>query len=212
MKGMLPPSPNRGRLLHSRCSSTSTKPSPTRSARTRMSSRIALAGDGHTFTPTRCRLTWLSSRLAPVDPVRRGHVLSKGGPMISTILVGVDEDDSDAMRWACERAAELGADVVVVLVVRPITEFLLTLPPLPAQLVPRMEETLERDWCQPLRAAASPIAVVSSKTIQLMDSSLLRNGRGRTCWCSAHGAEAIWRIGSLVPSRTRSHTGPTVLL
>lgn len=73
--------------------------------------------------------------------------------MISTILVGVDEDDSDAMRWACERAGELGAKVVAVLVIRPITEFLLTIPPLPAQLVPRMEETLEREWCKPLRAA-----------------------------------------------------------
>jgi hypothetical protein len=33
-----------------------------------------------------------------------------------------------------------------VAVVRPITEFLLTIPRLPAQILPRIAETLERDW------------------------------------------------------------------
>ncbi|HEY3672917.1 MAG TPA: universal stress protein [Acidimicrobiia bacterium] len=72
--------------------------------------------------------------------------------MISTIVVGVNEEDSDATRWAGERAAELGAQVVAVFVVRPITEFLLTIPPLPSQMAPRMAEMLERDWCKPLRS------------------------------------------------------------
>ena len=73
--------------------------------------------------------------------------------MISTIVVGVNEDRSDAVRWAGERASELGARVVAVFAVRPITEFVLTIPPLSPQLVPRVAEMLEREWCEPLRAA-----------------------------------------------------------
>jgi nucleotide-binding universal stress UspA family protein len=73
--------------------------------------------------------------------------------MISTIVVGVNEDRSDAVRWAGERASELGARVVAVFAVRPITEFVLTIPPLSPQLVSRVAEMLEREWCEPLRAA-----------------------------------------------------------
>ena len=73
--------------------------------------------------------------------------------MISTIVVGVNEEDSSAVRWAGERASELGAQVVAVFAVRPITEFVLTVPPFSPQLVPRVAEMLEREWCEPLRAA-----------------------------------------------------------
>ena len=48
--------------------------------------------------------------------------------------------------------------------VRPITEFVLTVPPFSPQLVPRVAEMLEREWCEPLRAAG-----VSSRSYVVED-------------------------------------------
>lgn len=75
--------------------------------------------------------------------------------MISKIVVGADGSAGShgAIEWAGTRAAELGAEVLAVLVVRPFGEFILELPPLPGHVVSDLHDALERSWCKPLRDA-----------------------------------------------------------
>src|SRR4051812_23130340 len=82
-------------------------------------------------------------------------IVGGGLEMIQRILVGVDGGDGSqrALRWASQRAVELDAEVVAVFVVRPLTEFLISIPPLPPETLPRLRETLEHEWCKPLREA-----------------------------------------------------------
>jgi nucleotide-binding universal stress UspA family protein len=75
--------------------------------------------------------------------------------MIAKIVVGADGSAGShaAIEWAGARATELGAEVVAVLVVRPLGEFILELPPLPGHVISGLHDALERTWCKPLRDA-----------------------------------------------------------
>jgi nucleotide-binding universal stress UspA family protein len=87
--------------------------------------------------------------------VDRAAPENRGLPMIDKIVVGADgsEGSQRAITWAAGRAAELGAEVVAVLIVRPTGEFLMELPPLPGHAVDTLREALEHTWCKPLRDA-----------------------------------------------------------
>jgi nucleotide-binding universal stress UspA family protein len=76
------------------------------------------------------------------------------------IVVAVDGSESAAraVRWVAEHARPLGADVVAVHVleepvyaVPPMAA--VSLGPLPPQVRTEIRDTLERDWCAPLRDA-----------------------------------------------------------
>jgi nucleotide-binding universal stress UspA family protein len=75
--------------------------------------------------------------------------------MISKIVVGADgsEGSQGAIEWAAGRAAELGAEVLAVLVLRPFGEFVMDIPPLPGHVFAGLREALEQIWCKPLRDA-----------------------------------------------------------
>lgn len=75
--------------------------------------------------------------------------------MIQSIVVGVDGTDSSthALEWAAERAAELHAEVVAVFAVPPVAQFVMSVPPLPADAVKGLRGSFEHRWCQPLRDA-----------------------------------------------------------
>jgi nucleotide-binding universal stress UspA family protein len=72
--------------------------------------------------------------------------------VIRKIVVGVDGTDGSnrALEWAASRAAELEAEVVAVLVVRPLGEFVMELPPLPGDVMRKLHQTLDRTWSRPL--------------------------------------------------------------
>jgi nucleotide-binding universal stress UspA family protein len=88
-------------------------------------------------------------RSSTVLPLRTGGI----EPMIHTIVVGADGSPGSqrAVSWAGERAQELGAEVVAVLAVRPLGEFVMELPPMPGHVMTHLREALERTWCKPLR-------------------------------------------------------------
>ena len=75
--------------------------------------------------------------------------------MIRTIVVGVDgtEGSHRALEWTAERATELDADVVAVFAMPATSEFVMSIPPLPAEAVHGLRSHFETDWCKPLRDA-----------------------------------------------------------
>jgi nucleotide-binding universal stress UspA family protein len=77
--------------------------------------------------------------------------------MISKIVVGADGSAGSrhAIEWAAGRAVELDAEVLAVLVIRPVGEFIMDLPPLPGNVVSGLREALEQIWCKPLRDAGA---------------------------------------------------------
>ncbi len=78
--------------------------------------------------------------------------------MIQRIVVGVDGTKASrrAVEWAASRAAELHAEVVAVFATSPASEFVLSVPPLPANAVQSLRSHFEQDWCRPLRDADVP--------------------------------------------------------
>ncbi len=72
------------------------------------------------------------------------------------IVVGLDgsEGSDQAARWCADMAGEVGAEVVAVFGLSPMSELVLSVPPV--NRVGRKEEfrsALEDDWCAPLRDA-----------------------------------------------------------
>jgi|SoiMethySBSTD1v2_1073268.scaffolds.fasta_scaffold27028_6 nucleotide-binding universal stress UspA family protein len=75
--------------------------------------------------------------------------------MIQTIVVGVDgtEGSRRALEWTAQRATELHANVIAVFAMPPASEFVMSIPPLPAEAVHDLRSHFEQHWCQPLRDA-----------------------------------------------------------
>jgi nucleotide-binding universal stress UspA family protein len=51
------------------------------------------------------------------------------------------------------RASELGAEVIAVFAMPPASEFVMSVPPLPAEAVHDLRRHFELEWCRPLRDA-----------------------------------------------------------
>jgi nucleotide-binding universal stress UspA family protein len=82
--------------------------------------------------------------------------------MIRKLVVGADGSRASqhAIEWAADRAGESGAEVVAVLAVRPMGEFVMDVPPLPGHVVERRGALLEGIWCKPLRDGGVPYRTV----------------------------------------------------
>ena len=72
--------------------------------------------------------------------------------MIHTIVVGVDgtPESRHALEWAASRARELHAEVVPVFAMPVPAQFVLSVPPLPADPLDELRDEFGRHWCQPL--------------------------------------------------------------
>jgi nucleotide-binding universal stress UspA family protein len=75
--------------------------------------------------------------------------------MIETIVVGVDgtEGSHRAVEWTAQRATELHAKVIAVYATPPAEEFVMSIPPLPAEAEHDLRSHFEEYWCRPLRDA-----------------------------------------------------------
>ena len=75
--------------------------------------------------------------------------------MIKTIVVGVDgtEGSHRALEWTVGRAVELHAEVVAVFAMPPASEFVMSIPPLPAEAVHDLRQHFEQHWLRPLHDA-----------------------------------------------------------
>lgn len=81
------------------------------------------------------------------------HTEAPAGP--APIVVGLDGSKGGrrALTWCIPVAKRLGAEVIAVLALRPVGEFVITLPPFPVGTVDAVKRSLEEDWVAPLADA-----------------------------------------------------------
>jgi nucleotide-binding universal stress UspA family protein len=131
--------------------------------------------------------------------------------LIQTIVVGVDgtEGSQRALEWTVERATELHARVVAVFAMPPVSEFVLSIPPLPAEAVHDLRAHFEKEWCRPLRDAGVPYrsyVVEESATHALVRLANREHADLLVLGAHGHGGFADRLLGSV--SYTVSHEAP----
>jgi len=131
--------------------------------------------------------------------------------MIKTIVVGVDgtEGSRRALAWTAERAAELHADVVAVFAMPPMSEFVMSIPPLPAEATHDLRIQFEQHWCQPLRDAGvryRSFVVEQSAAHALVQYAEREHADLVVLGAHGHGGFADRLLGSV--SYTVSHAAP----
>jgi nucleotide-binding universal stress UspA family protein len=131
--------------------------------------------------------------------------------MIETIVVGVDgtEGSRRALEWTAQRALERHADVVAVFAMPPASEFVMSIPPLPAEAVHDMRVHFEHDWCRPLRDAGVPYrsyVVEQSAAHALVRIAEREHADLVVLGAHGHGGFADRLLGSV--SYTVSHAAP----
>jgi nucleotide-binding universal stress UspA family protein len=131
--------------------------------------------------------------------------------MIQTIVVGVDgtEGGRRALEWTAARARELHADVIAVFAMPPASEFVMSIPPLPADAVHDLRGHFEHEWCRPLRDADVPYRsyVVEESAAHALVRFAEREGADLVVLgAHGHGGIADRLLGSV--SYAVSHAAP----
>jgi nucleotide-binding universal stress UspA family protein len=131
--------------------------------------------------------------------------------MIQTIVVGVDGTDGShrALEWTAQRATELHADVVAVFAMPPASEFVMSVPPLPANAVHDLRSQFQAHWCQPLRDAGvsyRSYVVEQSPAHALVNFAEREHADLLVLGAHGHGSLTDRLLGSV--SYTVSHAAP----
>src|SRR4051794_26616803 len=131
--------------------------------------------------------------------------------MIQTIVVGVDgtEGSHRALEWTAHRATELGAKVIAVFAMPPASEFVMSIPPLPAEAVHDLRSHFELHWCQPLRDAGVPYrgyVIEASPAHALVQLAEREHADLLVVGAHGHGSFTDRLLGSV--SYTVSHAAP----
>ena len=131
--------------------------------------------------------------------------------MIKTIVVGVDgtEGSHRALEWTVGRAIELHAEVVAVFAMSPVSEFVMSIPPLPAEAVHDLRQHFEQHWLRPLRGSGIAYrsnVVEESASHALVHFAQRENADLVVLGAHGHGGLADRLLGST--SYNVSHAAP----
>jgi nucleotide-binding universal stress UspA family protein len=137
--------------------------------------------------------------------------------MIQTIVVGVDgtEGSRRALEWAAGRADELHAEVVAVFAVPPASEFVMSIPPLPADAARSLRSHFENAWCRPLRDAGVPYrsyVVEQSAAHALVHFAEREHADLVVLGAHGHGGIADRLLGSVSYSVSHAAPCPVVII
>jgi nucleotide-binding universal stress UspA family protein len=137
--------------------------------------------------------------------------------VIRKIVVGADgsEGSQRAIEWAGGRAAELDAEVLAVLVVRPFGEFVMDVPPLPGHVTSELRDALEQLWCKPLRdrgARYRSLLVEGDPAVRLIETAHHEHADMLVLGAQGHGGPVHRMLGSVTYKVAHRAECPVVIV